>query len=256
MAKPGFMEYYQTVFQERWEPLYTALLAEPRYHELKEGLLTPYYLDKASFTAACQLPLAGKRSVLDMCAAPGGKALVLATRMEAEAHLTVNERSSARRKRLYQVIETHLPGRTRNKIAVTGHDASKWGLYEHNKYDAVLLDVPCSSERHIAASPRHMAKWGPARPKRLSIQAYAMLASALMTVKPGGHILYSTCALLDRENDDVIEKLLRRKNDEFRVITAKTDLGERTGHGIQILPDLCGGMGPIYYSLLERNTEG
>jgi 5-methylcytosine rRNA methyltransferase NSUN4 len=253
VPKPGFMEYYKDIFHDRWEQLYTALLAEPRYHTLRQGLLGPYYLDKASYTAACRLPLSGKHSILDMCAAPGGKALVLAVRMEADARLTLNERSSTRRRRLNMVLETHLPREIRDRLRVTGHDAAKWGLYEQNAYDAVLVDVPCSSERHIAGSPAHMAKWGPARSKHLSIQAYSMLASAFMAVQPGGHILYSTCALLDKENDDVVEKLLSRRPGECEVVTADAEIGEKTVFGVRIMPDRCGGMGPMYYSLLQRN---
>ena len=255
MDKPGFTDYYHDIFQQRWQQLSTALLSKPQYYELKRGLLQPYYLDKASYIAALQLPLAGKRSILDMCSAPGGKALVLASGMEAEAQLTCNERSSERRRRLASVLESHLPPETLKRTKVTGHDASKWGLYEQDAYDAILLDVPCSSERHIISSPSHTEKWSPARSKHLAIQAYAMLASAFMAVQPGGYILYSTCALLDRENDQVVTKLLRRKPNQCRVLSVEADCGETTEHGIQILPDRCSGMGPIYFSLLQRNAE-
>lgn len=252
MKKIGFSEYYRDIFHDRWESLYESLLSGPHYYSLEEGLLKPYYLDKASYIAARQLPLKGKSAVLDMCAAPGGKALVLAAGMDAAAEITVNERSAVRRNRLKQVLEEHLPGPILSRVQITGHDATKWGLYRKEAYDAVLLDVPCSSERHIVQSDSHVKKWTPARSKHLAIQAYAMLASALMTVRPGGHILYSTCALLDRENDDVIGKLMHREGDTCVALPGEGDFGEKTEFGVQIMPDRCHGMGPIYFALLEK----
>jgi 16S rRNA C967 or C1407 C5-methylase (RsmB/RsmF family) len=149
-------------------------------------------------------------------------------------------------------LEEHLPPETLERVRVTGHDAARWSQYEQETYDRILLDVPCSSERHIYTSPQHLARWSPARSKHLAVQAFAMLASALETVRTGGFVLYSTCALSPQENDGVLEKLHRKREGRFELTAASLPYGEATEYGWQILPDTAGGRGPIYFALVRR----
>jgi 16S rRNA C967 or C1407 C5-methylase (RsmB/RsmF family) len=254
MARTGpqaFETYYESIFSGRWPELKEALAREPAYATLGGPLTAPYYLDDASRIAARALPLQQARDILDMCAAPGGKALVLASGMEAAARLVANERSAKRRERLHRVLDEHLPGDIRERIEVTAHDATRWGLYERDAYDRILLDVPCSSERHILASDEHLDRWSPARTKHLAVQAFAMLAAAIDAARPGGLILYSTCALSPLENDGVIDKAEKKRAGRYRVRNAEVPWGESTRHGYHILPDRAEGRGPIYLSLLE-----
>ncbi len=248
----GFDAYYRGLFSERWAPLHEALLAPPEQIPYSRGLLRPYFLDRASLLAAESLEVGDGHRVLDLCAAPGGKSLVLAGAMGGRGTLTVNERSSARRARLVRVLDEHLPEEVRNRIDVTGHDAARWGLHEQNAYDRVLLDVPCSSERHLLHSPPHLDAWSPARTKHLAVQAYAMLASGFEALVPGGMLLYSTCALSPLENDRVVEKLLRKKGDRCETLALRLPEGEETEHGLQIWPDRSGGIGPIYCARIGK----
>ena len=80
-----------------------------------------------------------------------------------------------------------------------------------------------------------------------------MLASALDVVRVGGRILYSTCALLEAENDAVVRRLLsdRRRAGRARVVAIEAPFGEATECGWSVLPDRTG-WGPLYYSLIER----
>ena len=109
-GEQGFNSYYENVFGERWGTLKEALLkeAEPVPYCLDPSLRT-YYLDSASILAAFSLPLKGAEDILDLCAAPGGKTLVLASLMDEGAKLTSNERSFERKMRLSKVCEEHIP---------------------------------------------------------------------------------------------------------------------------------------------------
>lgn len=247
-----FYTYYENIFGPRWKNLYESLLSAPAYQTLGEPLAKPYYLDKGSFIAASSLPMSRGDRILDMCAAPGGKTLVLASSLPSSAQIVANDKSRSRRARLHKVLQTHLPESLREQIEVTGHDAMRWCLYEPESFDKILLDVPCSSERHIAGSPKHRGKWSPSRTKHLSAQAYAMISSAFLVLKPGGMLLYSTCALSKKENDSVVEKLLKRRHGKVSVLDTGSEWGERTEYGILILPDKSEGMGPIYFSLMEK----
>ncbi len=249
-----FDEYYQSLYPNRWEELKKALLHEESlYFELKEGLRKSYFLDPASVEAANTLNVLPGESVLDLCAAPGGKSLLLALALKGEGRLVSNDISPSRRERLQKVLREHLNERDYSIVSVYGHDAARWGLYEKGLYDKILCDVPCSSERHVIKSPKHLAQWSESRIKTLATRQFAILASALDALKVGGTLIYSTCAITPKENDAVIEKLFKKRAGLFEVITEKNaKIRERTQYGIHILPDLCGGLGPIYYSCIKK----
>ncbi len=255
----GFEEHYRERYGERWSRLQAALLRPPGYVALQHGLVKPYYLDGASALSVTTLPVAAGDRVLDLCAAPGGKTLALISAAcssgTAQAlSITANERSRARRARLQRTLQEHLPDPSPVTVRVTGHDARRWGLYEQNAYDHVIADVPCSAERHLLATPPELTRWSPARAKRLAIDAYAILAAALTAVRPQGTVLYLTCALLDDENDAVVEKALKRF--DGRVCAEPPQIGIGTGrrHGVQILPDQDDGRGPLYLARLRKSS--
>ncbi len=250
--KIDFDSFYENLFPERWGNLKEALLKEPVKISYKTGLLKPYYLDEASILTAMALKVQEGDTVLDLCAAPGGKTLILAGRIGSSGTLTSNDRSSSRRNRLKRVLQEYLPPIVSERITVTGHDAARWSLYERDRYDKILLDAPCSSERHLLSSPRHLEKWSPARTKHLAIQAYSMLVSALEAVKVGGVIIYSTCALSPFENDGVIEKLTKKRKGRFALLSSELPSGEPTTYGWQILPDTESGYGPMFIAKLKR----
>ena len=265
----AFHNYYRDLYGERWGALQTSLVMSGSSEALTDGLLQPYFLDPASIAAARALEARSGHRVLDLCAAPGGKSLVLAGDMhlgeledvrrgEPTGSLVCNERSSARRARLHRVLEAHLNEHARERITVTGHDASRWGLYEPMAYDRVLADVPCSSEQHVLQSPTALAEWSASRTRRLAGGAYAIACAGYDALAAGGRLVYSTCALSPLENDGVIGKLLDRGEGTAECVTNRIDAphpgAERTDFGWFILSDTTGGWGPIYFAAVERTA--
>ena len=213
----AFEAYYAALFGTRWPALREALLKEtqPVAFSVRGG--KPYYLDQASIYAAQALPPLDEGSYLDMCAAPGGKTLVLASGMGQEAHIQANELSRSRRARLLTVLAEHLPPDISTRIEVTGYDAATLPRYRQACCDRILLDAPCSSERHVITDAKYLACWTPARVKMLAQRQWALLSAAFLLLKPGGFLVYATCALADAENDGVIEKLLKKYGKEAAV---------------------------------------
>lgn len=248
--KIDFDRWYSDLYGGRWPALREALAEDPAYIELSKGLLNPYYLDRASYLTALSVGAKPGETILDMCAAPGGKTLVIALSLGGKGTLIANDRSAARRARLHRVLSEHLPEPSLTTVKVTGHDATRWGLYEQDTYDRILLDAPCSSERHVLGSAAHLARWSPSRSRRLAVQAYAMLAAAYTAVKKGGLIVYSTCALSPLENDGVIKKLRSKRGVSIEMDDSLP--GEKTEYGIQIAPDRDGGLGPMYIARLRK----
>jgi 16S rRNA C967 or C1407 C5-methylase (RsmB/RsmF family) len=246
-----FEDFYGRSWGKRWPLLKEALLKDVTHYKLEEGLNKAYYLDEASLYPARELDIQEGERVLDMCAAPGGKSLIIARALKGSGSLTVNDTSPARRQRLRTVLKDHLPHVWQKNIRITAFDASLWYRYEKNCYDKILLDAPCSSERHVLNSPEHLKRWSPARVKGLAPRQFALLCSALEVVKPGGLIVYSTCALAHEENDMIIERLEKKRQGRFRVEKIQNPGGDISSKGCHILPDKKG-LGPIYYSRIKK----
>lgn len=248
----GFETYYRGLFGERWRVLKQALLQPVNHYALTEGLLQPFYLDKASYFAACALPPLEEGTCLDMCAAPGGKTLVLLTQVfGAAVALQANELSLDRMRRLQTVLAEHInPTRLAN-VTVTHYDGAVMARYGREKYDRILLDAPCSSERHVLTDEKYLGQWTQARIKNLSIRQWALLSSAFLLLKEGGFLVYSTCALSHAENNDVIDKLLTKYPNAAVIEQEPFELCEFAKHGLMFLPDKTG-YGPLYYSLIKK----
>lgn len=256
-GEQAFDAYYSELFGQRWSTLRASLLGEPRQIGYSKKLLKTYYLDAGSVRAAQALPLDGADSIADFCAAPGGKSLVIASEMDGDARLVSNERSRDRKNRLQKVLDEHLPSQIRNRVTVSGFDASCWCNYEREAYDRILLDAPCSSERHVLADSKYLALWTPARVRNLAVAQWALLSSAFLVLKKNGYMIYSTCALSYAENDGVIHKLVKKySNAEIIDLPERDECGlcdgEKTEFGIHVLPDRQSGAGPLFFSLIHK----
>lgn len=280
-----FNQYFEEIYKERWQKLHNALLQPelkvarsvmsttplPDTQEYPEGCywftggpddirsakdkyFHYYIMDPASVIAARYLPIETNDKVLDMCSAPGGKALILAEQLE-HGELVVNDPSRNRRNRLKQVLSDYLPEDKRMNIKMLGKDGISIGMQYPEYFDKILVDAPCSGERHILSNSKELEKWSPKRSKRLAAQQYGLLCSALLALKPGGQIVYSTCSISTQENDGVIEKLISKKGDLFQLdldSNPKKDRNcESTKFGFQYLPDHAG-FGPIYFTRIRK----
>lgn len=237
----AFDRHFAAFYGDRWPALRDALAQPPRPEAHLEGLVKPYYLDGASVRAARSLGVQPGDTVLDLCAAPGGKTLVLAMALQGEGRLVSNDRSADRRGRLRRVVEEHLPEAEKQTVTVTGYDATQWGLHESGVYDRILLDAPCSSERHLVHSPAHLAQWSPNRTKTLAQQALAMLCAALEALKPGGRLVYSTCSISPQENEGLLERFATKRPGAWRLVDQTLVLPDEDGEG------------PLFYAILEKN---
>ena len=255
-----FERYYAALYGNRWDGLRESLLQDGVPLPYRHGLVKPYLLDRASVLAAQSLrpwtARFGDRFILDACAAPGGKSLVIASIMGPQATLLSNELSGERRRRLAKVLDEHLPPDIRERVTVSGFNAAAAGgkKGEHGRFAAILLYAPCSSERHVIASKKALAEWTPARPRFLAKRQWALLSAAFLLLQSGGSLVYATCALSPAENDDTASRLLEKYQEAVLLDPPEFREGEETRYGRIVLPDVCGGMGPMYVARF-RKTE-
>lgn len=221
------------------------------------NLLDYYIMDPASFLAVDQLPVSAADNVLDMCAAPGGKSLILAEKVFEQGELFANELSESRRERLIKVLQNYIPREKRDQIWVKGWDAQFFGLKMPSSFDKILVDAPCSGERHQLESDPTVKDWSVKKSEKLAIRQYSLLASAFQAVKDEGLIMYSTCSINPMENDQIIAKLIKKKkivkiekiNWPYPEYTP-----EETEFGYIFLPDKHQ-FGPIFFSLIGKSKS-
>jgi 16S rRNA (cytosine1407-C5)-methyltransferase len=255
-----FDTYYENLYGRRWPLLRESLLAPPEGAVYAEGLRKPYRMDGASILAAQSLRLPpeeeGPGLLLDACAAPGGKSLVIASRM-GSLRLLSNEFSGERRRRLSLVLDEHLEEGTRKQVTLSGFDAAAQGARrsEWGRFAGILLDAPCSSERHVIRNKKALEAWTAARPRSLAKRQWALLSAAFLLLRPGASLVYSTCALSAEENDPVVERLFEKYG--AGAIPNPPDFpgGEETRRGRLILPDRCNGMGPMYVARIRKAPQ-
>lgn len=225
-------------------------------------LLDFYIMDPASVIVARSLGVQSGDRVLDMCAAPGGKTLILAEALHEAGELIANELSESRRERLKKVIQNYVPMSVRSRVWVKGQDAIKFGLKEPDSFDRILLDAPCSGERHLLENEKEYLQWSESRTKSMGQRQYGLICSALLSLKAGGRLIYSTCSISPYENDEVVRKFLKKKGDQIQSLSAKECIEEHTPHssflqfeetefGVSFLPDRCG-YGPMYFAAFTK----
>lgn len=249
-GKAVFEKFYEAQYSLRWPKLLESFLGPSEYEHFHCSTGKVYHLDPASVICAKSLPLFPGCKVLDACAAPGGKSLVLLHSFPEIESIHLNELSFARFNRLKRVISEHCTPELQSKIKLTCQDVlhqSKWTL---NSYDCILLDAPCSSERHVYTNSE-IETWGPARTKRQAETQLKLLRACTQYLKPGGRLLYSTCSISSLENQGVLAKFQEKQKD-MEFVPNSFSLGEELDLGWIFLPDITPGWGPLFLSQWKK----
>lgn len=190
------------------------------------------------------------QTVLDLCAAPGGKTMQLAA---GRARVTALDIAGARMGRLGENLE-----RTGLGAEIVVADALDWP--DQRLFDAVLLDAPCSATGTIRRHPDlPFVKAGADMSGLFQLQA-DMIDAALLHLKPGGRLVYCTCSLLPREGETQVTEAIER-HPGLTVIDPENpvpgmDPDWRTAEGgWRLRPDFwagLGGMDGFYMVLLQK----
>jgi 16S rRNA (cytosine967-C5)-methyltransferase len=161
--------------------------------------------------------------ILDCCAAPGGKTLILAERNPG-ARIVASESSSQRLAQLRDRL-TGLGSRVECRLV----DAA--ALENDAAYDVALVDVPCSGTGTLGRNPEIRHRLQPSDLPRQAERQRAILRAALGAVRPGGHVVYSTCSLEPEENEDVVAAVLSTRSDA-RLVSMNARIEELQSEGV------------------------
>ncbi|KAJ8274270.1 hypothetical protein COCON_G00088950 [Conger conger] len=227
-----------------------------------------YLMDAASLLPVLALDVQEGHTVLDLCAAPGGKTLAL-LQTQAFGYLAVNDSSVSRKARVLQVLQNYVPREywSDDRVRITSLDGRKWGELESDTFDRVLVDVPCTTDRHslLEADNSIFNRSRNKERQMLPLLQTELLVAGLQAVQPGGDVLYSTCTLSQLQNEYVVERAMQVVQEEFGITAQVQDLGPFTQlfgdtfrfapkprFGELVLPHLTANFGPIYLCKLRR----
>jgi 16S rRNA (cytosine967-C5)-methyltransferase len=172
---------------------------------------------------ACSKFSAKEDSILDACAAPGGKTLILAERNPG-ARILACEASAPRLAQLHKRLD-FLGCRVECRLI----DASL--LQKDASFDLVLADVPCSGTGTLGRNPEIRHRLSLEDFARQAERQRAILTAALRAVRPGGCLVYSTCSLEPEENEQVVAAVLAEVQG-FRLLSLESSIEALRASGI------------------------
>ena len=169
-----------------------------------------YYLQEPSaMTPAAMLKVTPGEKVLDLCAAPGGKATDLGARLHGKGLLVANDISASRAKALLKNIEVFGISNAFVTNETPAHLAGQFPEF----FDKILVDAPCSGEGMFRKDPAVAKAWDAEKPFACAKQQKEIITQAANMLAPGGQMLYSTCTFSPEENEQVIAYLLDSRED-------------------------------------------
>jgi 16S rRNA (cytosine967-C5)-methyltransferase len=182
------------------ENLAFELKSHPPLNSLGSFRAGGFYLqDPSTLLAPVLLDAQPGETILDLCAAPGGKATFIAQQINNEGKIIAHDSFADRLKLIRENC---------TRLGVTCATATATFNFEPATFDRILVDAPCSNTGVMRR--RVDLRWliQPAEIERLRATQLALLNQAATVLKPGGIIVYSTCSLEPEENSEVVKEFL------------------------------------------------
>lgn len=183
-------------------------------------------------------------NLLDACAAPGGKSVLLSQKCGRVTAFELHEHRA-------ELIKQYAARMGAENIEIICRDSSVYDGAYAEKFDAVLVDAPCSGFGVVSDNPDIKFFRKEESLAEIEKTQLAILSACAKYVKKGGHLYYSTCSVLGEENGGTVSRFLQTCPD-FAPEKAESPLAHRdTEYGMQFLPHLSMGAG-FYVCKLRR----
>lgn len=235
------------------------------------GVMSHFLMDGASILPPLALNVRPGDHVFDACAAPGGKSLLM-LQTHLPKVLVSNDVQLSRCNRVRKVMEQFVYDFStkwnQHRCIIRHEDARVTS--EYGAYDKVLVDVPCTTDRHaVNTDENNIFKQSRVkeRLKLPELQA-AILTNCVRLLKPGGSLVYSTCSLSPIQNDGVVHMALSNVFKEHGITVTINDLSlvmqpfnsimkfehpKGLKYGQMVIPFLPANFGPMYFCKMTRN---
>ncbi|XP_013140783.1 PREDICTED: 5-methylcytosine rRNA methyltransferase NSUN4 [Papilio polytes] len=261
---PEHLKVYTYEMNSDW-----SMFPEPKRSQT--GVFNYYPMDCSSVVAVLALCLSPGDRLLDLCSAPGGKALVALQTLLPDV-VVCNDVSISRSNRTEAVFRDYLidfgNNKWRERVVLSRVDGRNFT--DDQGFDKVLVDVPCTTDRHSVNEDENNI-FRPDRVKeRLRIPELQtqLLVNALKLVRVGGAVVYSTCSLSPVQNDGVLHAALKHAFETYQIVAVVKDLSSplrslsstlqlasgaaKPRYGQLVLPSTAANFGPAYIARLVR----
>lgn len=210
-----------------------------------EGFFAGDYTFQSVGSVAVCSAVEGGENLLDACAAPGGKSVLLSRKFLS---VTAAELHSHR----VELIDSYISRMGVDNVRTENSDSSVFDPRFENLFDAVLCDAPCSGTGVINENPDIKYFRREDDVKSLAETQLKILENCSRYVKENGKLYYSTCSVLPEENDSTVYNFLAR-HPEYELSIPSSPLAHRkTPYGIQFLPHISLGAGFYMTSFKKR----
>ncbi len=187
-------------------------------------------------------------NMLDACAAPGGKSVLLAKKCKKVTSFELHEHRVA-------LIGQYKARMGVENVCEMQKDSSVFDKAYEEKFDGVLCDVPCSGYGTVSENPDIKISRTKEDFASLAKAQKAILQTCSKYVKKGGALYYSTCSLFESENDKIVGEFLEN-NPEYEVETIDSPLcHDRKKYGLQFLPDSAFGAGFYVCKMVRKGAQ-
>ena len=233
------------------------------YYQREEPVTRhPYYFaglyfiqEPSAMLPAALLPVMPGDMVLDLCAAPGGKATELSSRLRGEGLLVANDVSASRAKALLKNLTVWGAANCCVTAETPQRLLESFGCF----FDKILVDAPCSGEGMFRRDAGLAESWQERGPQYYAGLQKEILSCAVRMLKPDGYIVYSTCTFSEAEDEAVIEWILEQYPELELVWIPKQD-GFAAGRApceacVRLWPHRVKGEGH-FAALLHRRADG
>ncbi len=173
-----------------------------------------YYVQEASSMLIAQcLDFSQDQVVLDLCAAPGGKSTLIASKLSPDSFLVSNEIVGSRSRALVD----NLSRWGKPNTMVTVNHPRDFSHLRHT-FDTIVVDAPCSGEGMFRKDPSVIETWTPGVVRHCALRQKEILGQVTNALKPGGRLIYSTCTYNSTENEAIINWVLNHEPGVFRIV--------------------------------------
>ena len=190
-------------------------------------------------------------TVLDLCAAPGGKTTDLAASLRERFGSSFTLLANEVMRNRYQILRDNVRIWADDRTGTVSRDPSAFGSAP--VFDIVLADVPCSGEGMFRKDPTAVADWTPQLPEFCAARTKRILSAIWPTLREGGVLIYSTCTFNHFENADTVRWIEESLGAE---VLALTDMAPAVpvGDGYVMLPGLVPGEGQFVAALRKQGS--
>jgi 16S rRNA (cytosine967-C5)-methyltransferase len=172
--------------------------------------------DEASQAVAQIVSVVPGSTVLDLCAAPGGKTLLLSLAAGPQGRVVAADLHANRVRAMGERFE-RAGVRNIESIALDGSEPLPFG----RRFDRILVDAPCSGTGTLARHPEIRWRLRAGDISDLHVRQVGLLRNALLALAPDGRLVYSTCSMEPEENEFVVSEALASAPDKFRVVAPR-----------------------------------